>query len=190
MTRPPPLPRRPFMEASMTELTILHGFRTLQLSKGKNTLIEEADYEAVGVFKWHYRGTLSRGNGYATRNVAAGVGRQTPVRLHKVLLGAGRDSRVDHRNGDPLDNRRCNLRTATALENGRNIHKAIGRSRFKGVSWNIQRRHWRAVIRVDGRKIYLGSSRTEEGAARLYDDAASRHFGEFACTNTDIHGSY
>lgn len=173
----------------MASLTVLHGCRTLQLSKGFNTLIDANDFDEVRRFKWHFHGQI--GNGYAARNISTGsIPRQKVLRLHRELSGVGPDRRVDHRNGDPLDNRRCNLRVATPLENGRNIHRTTGRSKFKGVCWNPVKRHWKATIRVVGKRVYLGSSQTEEGAARLYDAAAREHFGEFAYTNEDIHGPY
>lgn len=61
-------------------------------------------------------------------------------------------------------------------------------SRYKGV---IDRsRHiapgsapWLARIRVDGQLIHIGRFDTEEEAARAYDEAARKHFGEFARLN-------
>lgn len=57
-------------------------------------------------------------------------------------------------------------------------------SRFKGVTRNYKR--WRARITVDGRRIGLGNFATQEEAARAFDDAARRYFGNAVTTNKDL----
>ena len=91
---------------------------------------------------------------------------------------------VDLINGDPLDNRRKNLRFATMLQQGMNRHHIRGASRFKGVLKDRRRDRWFARITYEGRQNFLGYHKTEEEAARCLDnDAASRIFGEFSHLN-------
>lgn len=94
---------------------------------------------------------------------------------------------VDHRNGDKLDNRRSNLRLATAAENAGNSVKKRGSSRFKGVY--AHGLMWCAQVKRPGHSNkHLGSWAIEEDAARAYDDAARAAFGEFACVNFPLPG--
>jgi len=47
-------------------------------------------------------------------------------------------------------------------------------SAFRGVSWNKKDRKWRVVIRIDGKRVFLGNFVGEEEAARAYDEAAAK----------------
>ena len=39
------------------------------------------------------------------------------------------------------------------------------------------------MLTVDGKWIYLGSYNSEKEAAKAYDEAAKKHFGEYAKLN-------
>jgi hypothetical protein len=111
------------------------------------------------------------------------------IYLHRFLLEAPHDQRVDHRNGDPLDNRKANLRLATHQQNMFNRRKAqtYGRkpttSSFKGVTRERSRGRYNARIMKDGVNHYLGSFMDERSAAMAYARAEQEMFGEFAYTN-------
>jgi hypothetical protein len=111
------------------------------------------------------------------------------IYLHRFLLEAPHDQRVDHRNGDPLDNRKANLRLATHQQNMFNCGKRStykGKptaSIFKGVTWDKTRGRHKAQIAKDGVKHNLGHFMEERSAAMAYDHAALEMFGEFAQTN-------
>jgi hypothetical protein len=105
--------------------------------------------------------------------------------MHTQILGLIEGTRIDHaRPENTLDNRRSNLRRATASENGANRGiPAHNKSGFKGVSWHKARSKWRAFIKVNRKQIHLGLFSQKEDAARVYDQAAILHFGKFARLN-------
>lgn len=50
-------------------------------------------------------------------------------------------------------------------------------SRFRGVNFDKQAQMWRARFYMNGKRISLGWFRTEEDAARAYDDELERMLG-------------
>lgn len=94
------------------------------------------------------------------------------------------DLDVDHKDGNPHNNRRANLRSCNRTQNAQNM-KLMARSStgLKGVRYHSRDKVWHARIRVAGRPIHLGSFRSDVEAARAYDLAAITHHGDFARTN-------
>lgn len=104
-------------------------------------------------------------------------------KLHRILM-ENTDFPIDHINGDPRDNRRCNLRIATPKQNSRNASlRKDSSTGFKGVHYRKNRNSFVALIRVDNKLKYLGSFKDPNEAAKAYDKAAFLYFGEFARPN-------
>jgi hypothetical protein len=91
---------------------------------------------------------------------------------------------VDHWDGSGLNNRRYNLRDVTRIQNQMNQKKKRGgSSRFKGVSRRKNAKKWAARIVVNDKRLWLGVFASETKAAKAYDAAAKKYFGEFARLN-------
>lgn len=157
--------------------------RTIALSGGHVLIVDEADYPLAASRVWHpQQGKAGSHYAAVTRTVN---GRQVKCYLHREIVGASRGQRVDHVNGNGLDNRRENLRLCSNADNMRNmrVSQARGSSRFKGVSWFVRHELWRAYIVVDYKQIHLGYFKSEHEAAEAYNAAARERFGKFARLN-------
>ncbi len=156
-----------------------YGAVWFPLAHGRWMLID-ADKEAL----FRMCGNLSvNSKGYAVWRVRQGS-EMGGYLAHRMVMGLdafGIDPEfVDHINGDKLDNRRSNLRVCSAEQNTQN-RRGTSRYGFKGISPNGKR--WQAKIASKGVVTCLGTYDTREEAARAYDEAARRTFGEFAKTN-------
>jgi hypothetical protein len=173
-------------------------YRYIPLARpGKFIIVDAEDYPGLIDSNWMY--VAAHGCEYARRlatpaeSVSLGFPRKWGnVFVHREILGllpcelAG--MRVDHVDGNGLNNRRSNLRICTNSQNSMN-RRPIRNKRytsFKGIYFEPERLLWVAAIQVNGKTIKLGRFRQEEEAARAYDQAAKQHFGEFARLNFPV----
>jgi hypothetical protein len=105
--------------------------------------------------------------------------------MHRLILDHHAEH-TDHKDGNGLNNQKSNIRPATRAQNGQNRKLQIHSAPFKGVHHFKALGGWTASIRVNKKKKHLGYFDSPELAARAYDAAALKHFGEFARTNQQI----
>lgn len=154
--------------------------KLIPLTQGKFAMVDEEDYPELSQFKWYAR--KADHIFYAERTITVSRNNRKHLGMHNFLMGP--IGKVDHRDGNGLNNQRHNLRPATSKQNGANRRKIVpSSSKFKGVTWLVRNKKWQARIRVSYRLITLGCFQSETDAAHAYDDAALTYFGEFSNLN-------
>jgi len=160
-----------------------YRFRKIPLTKGKYAIVDPQDYNRLSKYNWH--AVIAPNTCYAARSQTCKLtGQSTKIPMHRSIIPIPENMLCDHINHIGLDNRRANLRPATAAQNSWNRKKQSKptSSKYKGVYQTISNT-WSAKITVLGKRIHLGTFKTETAAARAYDSAAKTHFGPFAYTN-------
>lgn len=147
--------------------------KKLSLQGGGYTLVDAHHYDRLMQYEWFQ----------SKQHVYRRAG-DTLIALHHEILPPPDGMVIDHINRNGLDNREINLRVATHQQNSCNrTQPRNNTSGFKGVFREKRTGKWRACIRVNGRREYLGTYETKEQAAHAYDAAARHHFGAFAWLN-------
>jgi hypothetical protein len=156
----------------------MNGSHQIQLTKGKFAIVDYEDYIILSKFNWH-----CVGGRYAARSVGGRDNKKMEY-LHRVVAGAGDGDVVDHINGNPLDNRRSNLRVGTQQQNiyNQSVRKN-NKSGYRGVAWQDDAKKWEVRIHKEGTKHYLGLFKCKHDAARVYNFWAHDLYGEYAKLN-------
>jgi hypothetical protein len=150
------------------------------LTQGYEAIIDAADVPLVEGHNW-YAG-LRKTSIYAVANKKIGI-KFTVVYLHRILMFGLGSFEVDHKDGDGLNNMRCNLREATKSQNMHNMRiKKTNTSGFKGVDFYRRNEKWRSRINFDGNRINLGYFASPEEAHAAYCVASRKLHGEFGRT--------
>lgn len=119
-------------------------------------------------------------NGYVV--IGADWGKYAAHRLAWLYVhGRWPNGLLDHINCDRSDNRLCNLREVSFVENSENQRSARSDNKASGllgVVYNRPKNNWRAKIQVKGRSIHIGLFNTPEEAHAAYVAAKRRlHVG-------------
>lgn len=151
--------------------------------------VDDQDYDELIKHKWNCNRDVRSGNYYVTKSVKVFLPDGSYVSrkfgLPQFLLGVPEKGiQIDHKNGITTDNQRHNLRLCTQSENLCNRAKFKGKSSvYKGVTIS-KKGVIRGQIRAGNVNHHLGAFKTEIEAAKAYNDAALKFFGEFASLNT------
>jgi hypothetical protein len=162
----------------------------LSLSTGGFAIIDCEDFYKVEGRCWFKRKTNNR----SKTHYAMGQfwDKNTKISklkyLHRVIMGAKSGEILDHINGNGLDCRKENLRFCSITQNNINSIKTKYKnkeksSKYRGVCFNKVLNKWQSNICINKCQTHLGVFESEVAAAKAYDSAAKKYFGEFARLN-------
>lgn len=166
--------------------------KKINLGKNHYALVDNEDYKILKNYTWAY--DKHSNNRYYARTRFYKHKRIKPIRMHRLVLNIiDPRIKIDHKDGNGLNNQKKNLRICNDSENGMNRDKQINNtSGYKGVSYlykyykgikSIRKKPWLAQICINQKYNYLGYFYTAKEAALAYDKKAKELHGEFARLN-------
>lgn len=160
------------------KITQPEDHKIIVTGSGYMILVDNEDFEYLNSYIW---GTCNMGKLSKKRRAY----NNTLGYMHRCIMNTNSAEVVDHINGEPLDNRKINLRKCSQAENARNniVSNKKKSSRFKGVCWVASKNKWTARVMTDGKYANGGYFTDETKAAESYDVLAIKHHGEFAKLN-------
>lgn len=146
---------------------------------------------ASGVFVWVENppvGPRVKGRIAGNRDTKGYVAMRVDGRTYKAhrlawlyMTGEWPAKMLDHKDGDPSNNRWGNLRLASDAQNAANRKRKVdNKSGLKGVYWNKEQRKWASSASANGRRRFLGYFDCPAAAYFAYCVEANRCQGEFA----------
>jgi len=145
--------------------------KEIKLTKGYVTTVDDEDYERVAKYKWQV--SIHKYGTYATGSIKIN-GVYKNILLHRFILGVNNPViKVDHADGNQLNNQKRNLRMCTLSENNSNRKSQTGSSsKYVGINFHKQEKRikrWGANIQVNNKTFRLGRFKTEYDAAIARD---------------------
>lgn len=160
--------------------TFIHDckFQVIQLSTGENCYIDSEDFDKVSGFEWFLVSDKYAATGHSS------------TRMHHLILGLDdfSDVEVHHKDGNGLNNRKSNLQVLNFSDHQKTRGpQSNNKTSLKGVYWKkpqgTRKGKWIAQITFGGKRIHIGRFDTSEQAAKAYDEAAKKYFGEIGYLN-------
>ena len=153
--------------------------KEIQLTQGRVALVYDEDFEYLSQWKWYFN------SGYAVRSTWHIGGKRGQVKMHRLINKTILGLDTDHINSKGLDNRKINLRSVSHMQNCHNTgDRKNSSSKHKGVYFNNHRgRPWKAQIRINGKRICLGTFDTETDAAKAFNNASIKFHKEYGRLN-------
>lgn len=169
------------------------GFINVHLPSGDIAAIDSGDRWILEEFP-HWR--INNVNGrirsvMLTRYIKTDYGSVREDRyLHLIVMSKSprlHGYQIDHKDRNPLNNRKNNLRWVTPSQNARNSKKRsrIFTSEYRGVhKTKVNKSNpWVSQIKIDGKAKHLGCFKTARDAAIAYNKISAELYGEYGWKN-------
>jgi hypothetical protein len=144
--------------------------KQIPLTKGKFTLVDDDVYEWAKDYNWFVSKNCN--TWYAHRMTSRKddpESKQHVIQLHRMIMDCSKDLKIDHIDGNGLNNQRFNLRIATDRQNSQNkISHRNGRLVGCQFRKDLVSKPWMARIVIDRKTKYLGYYATEQEASAAY----------------------
>jgi len=145
-------------------------------NKGEEFHFDLEDYDKIKNYCWH----KNKYGYFMTRDG------NKKLLIHRLIMDVTDSTiEVDHIKHKLYDNRKDKLRISFTNEN--QINRKLMKNNTSGVTgvfWNKQDNLWSTQLTIDGKRMYVGSSKNFEIAVKNRKEAEEKYFGELSYDNS------
>ncbi|HEY8659877.1 MAG TPA: hypothetical protein VIM07_04430 [Chitinophagaceae bacterium] len=143
-------------------------------------MVDDEDYERLSKNKWYIMRLYHCNTDilYARRYEGSPKnGNHKAILMHREVLGAtSRLEKIDHKDGNGLNNQKNNIRKCTHSENMSNRKVSHKKSnKYLGVFFKKNEDSYQAALKKDGKVYSTGYFKTTEQAAQAYNDLVLKY---------------
>ena len=155
--------------------------KQINLNQNYVAIVDDEDYERVSALKWYVD---KRKNRVYVKAFLWIEGKLKSIYLHRFIMDIKDPKiKVDHVNGDSLNNTTKNLRIASHKQNSRGKHvlHSNNKTGYRGVFFNkdCPSKPWMVSSSFNGKSVYVGSFKTSKEAALAFDAYAKENYKDF-----------
>lgn len=165
----------------------LHGALAERYNR-RTAIIDDCMYKTLAVHKWYLR-KMGGNTFYAAANIGGKI-----KNLHSLITPPAIGYDVDHKNGNGLDCRECNLRYVDRCANLLNVRlpnrRPTGASLPRGVSIRSGEKHKNKIYRATIGLMTIGSYQTVEEASAAWEYVSRRYIEEHTYTHIEVLSGY
>lgn len=152
-------------------------------AKGDEFWFDKEDYELISKYNWY------KHHNYFEAHIPMSKPRRS-INMHRLVMGIS-DKKYDFTTDvdhiiteNKFDNRKCNLRIVTKLQNNRN-HKIQknNTSGYTGVYYSKSHQTWRTTIGINGKRKQF-DCKNKESAIKLRKELEDKYYGEYTYDNS------
>lgn len=135
-------------------------------------IVDDEIFDFISNFRWVC--FPGRNTFYARTLLRGQKDKQVWIFMHHLVQGKPLKPFVsEHKNGNGLDNRKCNLTFLTVRRNSLNTYKkrqGLCSSSYPGVSWSKSNDKWRVMFLKNGKHFFVGNFKNEFEASEAYKE--------------------
>lgn len=141
--------------------------------------IDKSDYNLLKCYKLRVLESKKHNKRYIRCRFE---GKEPTILLHRLIMSPKKHEKIDHINGNTLDNRKKNLRITNYIGNNQNAKiRKDNTSGYRGVY--KYKNKYVSRIQYNGKRVVVGRFNTAKEAAIAYNIAAKKYHKEFARLN-------
>lgn len=141
----------------------------------KKTCIDLDDIEKCKKYVWYLDYDRTSDKFY----IRGSMENKQSISLHRYLMNCPKHLKIDHKDCNPLNNRKSNLRICTDALNAQNRDGAYRTNKscgIRNVTWMKRNKKWQVALSLNKKRIYIGLFKNLEDAKQAAIEARAKYF--------------